>query len=260
MRSISGLMVFICFSLVACAGKPARNPVPASSIVPEIIEEEAEFEDDFAALYGETAANNTIDPWEAYNRRVHRFNAALDRRFARPLAKGYSRAVPQFAQTGVHNFFNNLRSPLTMLNQVLQGRPDHAWDSLGRFVMNTTLGVGGLFDPASKAQIPQRSEDFGQTLAVWGWRQSRYFELPLFGPRTIRDALGLAADAPASPLWHVNDQPVRYSLQVLQFVDIRTQLLSLDDLRDSAVDEYALTRDAWLQRRNYQIDLDRQGN
>jgi len=257
MRSISALMALICFSLVACAGKPTRaaEPLPA-----EVVEEESEFEDDFAALYGETAASSQVDPWENYNRRVHRFNVVLDRRFARPLARGYSRAMPRFAQTGVNNFFNNLRTPVTLVNQVLQGRPGHAWDSLGRFMMNTTLGIGGLFDPASKVHIPQRSEDFGQTLAVWGWRQSRYFELPLFGPRTIRDAFGLAADAPASPLWHVSDHTVRYSLHALQFVDIRTQLLSLDDLRDSAVDEYSLTRDAWLQRRNYQIDNDRRGN
>jgi len=259
MRSFSVLLVLICFSLTACAGKPTRNPAPSSPLEgPEVSEEEVEFEfeDDFAALYGETTASGTTDPWESYNRRVHRFNMALDRHFARPIAKGYSRAMPRFAQTGVTNFFTNLRSPLTVFNQVLQGRPGHAWDSLGRFVMNSTLGVAGLFDPASKAGIPQRSEDFGQTLAVWGWRQSRYFELPLFGPRTLRDAFGLAADAPASPLWHVNDHTVRYSLQALQFVDIRTQLLSLDELRDSAVDEYALTRDAWLQRRQYQIEKD----
>jgi len=252
MRFISALLVLICFLPTACAGKPARNAQPSAPISAQAAEDDSEFDDDFAALYGETAANK--DPWERYNRRVHRFNVALDRHFARPLAKGYTRVTPRFVQGGINNFFNNLRSPVTMLNQVLQGRPSHAWDSLGRFVMNTTLGVGGLFDPASKAQIPQRSEDFGQTFAVWGWRQSRYFELPLFGPRTIRDALGLAADAPVSPLWYVSDHPVRYGLQAVQFMDIRAQLLSLDELRDSAADEYSLIRDAWLQRRQYQIE------
>lgn len=220
-------------------------------------------EDDFAALYGgSTDANaggdNAVayDPWERYNRRVHRFNNAVDRGIARPLATAYVNVVPRFARTGVSNFFSNLRSPLTMVNQLLQGHADDAWDTLGRFLMNTTFGIGGLFDPASKAMVPKRSEDFGQTLGAWGWRRSRYVELPFFGPRTVRDVFGLAADTPLSPIRTIDDNAVRYGLQGLQLVDTRAQLLSLDELRSSAVDEYALTRDAWLQRRSYQIEKD----
>ncbi len=220
-------------------------------------------EDDFAALYGGTPDTNAggdtataYDPWERYNRRVHSFNNAVDRGIARPLATTYVNVVPRFARTGVSNFFSNLRSPLTMVNQLLQGHADDAWDTLGRFLMNTTLGIGGLFDPASKAMVPKRSEDFGQTLGAWGWRRSRYVELPLFGPRTVRDVFGLAADTPLSPIRTIDDNAVRYGLQGLQLVDTRAQLLSLDELRSSAVDEYALTRDAWLQRRSYQIEKD----
>ena len=220
-------------------------------------------EDDFAALYGDTAdatAGNgstaAYDPWERYNRRVHSFNNAVDRGIARPLATAYVNVVPRFARTGVSNFFSNLRSPLTMVNQLLQGHADDAWDTLGRFLMNTTFGIGGLFDPASKAMVPKRSEDFGQTLGAWGWRSSRYVELPFFGPRTVRDVFGLAADTPLSPIRTIDDNAVRYGLQGLQLVDTRAQLLSLDELRSSAVDEYALTRDAWLQRRSYQIEKD----
>ncbi|MGH8053542.1 MAG: MlaA family lipoprotein [Stenotrophomonas sp.] len=223
-------------------------------------------EDDFAALYGgqvSTATGNgdsdappAYDPWEKYNRGVHRFNNAVDRAVARPLATAYTHAVPQFARTGVTNFFSNLRSPLTMVNQLLQGHADDAWDTLGRFLMNSTFGIGGLFDPASKAMVPKRSEDFGQTLGAWGWRQSRYVELPFFGPRTVRDVLGLAGDIPLSPVRKIEMDKVRIGLQGLQLVDMRAQLLSIDSLRDSAVDEYSLTRDAWLQRRSYQIEKD----
>lgn len=228
-----------------------------------------EAEDDFAALYGGPApaeagngnevAPSAYDPWEPYNRKVHRFNDVVDRAVARPLARAYVNIVPRVARTGVSNFFANLRSPLTLTNQLLQGRPGDAWDTLGRFLMNSTLGIGGLFDPASKAMVPKRSEDFGQTLGAWGWRRSRYVELPFFGPRTVRDVFGLAGDAPLSPIRSIESDKVRIGLQGLQLVDTRMQLMALDDIRDNAVDEYALTRDAWLQRRSYQIERDLRG-
>lgn len=219
-------------------------------------------QDDFDALYGSnatTADAAAYDPWEPLNRKVHAFNNAVDRGVARPLATAYTHVVPRFARTGVSNFFSNLRSPLTITNQLLQGRPGDAWDTLGRFLMNSTLGIGGLFDPASKAMVPRRNEDFGQTLGAWGWRRSRYVELPFFGPRTVRDVFGLAGDIPLSPIRTIEEDKVRIGLQGLQLVDTRAQLMALDDIRDSAVDEYALTRDAWLQRRNYQIENDLRG-
>ena len=296
--------------LAACAGKPARDAVLASTVVaPQTAEASTanidaqadntqdanqsvdtavaqdtsaggasasgsaptDAEDDFAALYGGPAPSNdsdaaapggapAYDPWERYNRGVHRFNNAVDRGVARPLATAYTNVVPQFARTGVSNFFSNLRSPLTMVNQLLQGHADDAWDTLGRFLMNSTFGIGGLFDPASKAMVPKRSEDFGQTLGAWGWRQSRYVELPFFGPRTVRDVFGLAGDIPLSPIRKIEMDKVRIGLQGLQLVDMRAQLMAVDGLRDSAVDEYALTRDAWLQRRSYQIEKDLRHN
>ncbi|KXU85764.1 lipoprotein [Stenotrophomonas sp. DDT-1] len=216
-------------------------------------------DDDFDALYG--GASNTgsaaaYDPWEPFNRKVHKFNNAVDRGIARPLATAYTHVVPRFARTGVSNFFSNLRAPVTITNQLLQGRGADAWDSLGRFLMNSTLGIGGLFDPASKAMVPRRNEDFGQTLGAWGWRRSRYVELPFFGPRTVRDVFGLAGDIPLSPIRRIEEDKVRIGLQGLQLVDTRAQLLAIDDLRDTAVDEYSLVRDAWMQRRNYQIEND----
>ncbi|MBH1662598.1 VacJ family lipoprotein [Stenotrophomonas maltophilia] len=219
-------------------------------------------DDDFDALYGgagNTGSMAAYDPWEPFNRKVHTFNNAVDRGIARPLATAYTHVVPRFARTGVSNFFSNLRAPVTITNQLLQGRGADAWDTLGRFLMNSTLGIGGLFDPASKAMVPNRKEDFGQTLGAWGWRRSRYVELPFFGPRTVRDVFGLAGDIPLSPIRNIEEDKVRIGLQGLQLVDTRAQLLAVDDLRDSAVDEYALVRDAWLQRRNYQIENDLRG-
>lgn len=226
---------------------------------------------DYAAIYGQApydpVADPTLpapaqlpssyDPWEKWNRKVHRFNNAVDRTIATPLAKAYVKVVPRPVRLGVGNFFNNLGQPVSALNALLQGRPKQAGQSLGRFLLNSTLGVGGLFDPASAAKLPNRSEDFGQTLGVWGWRNSRYLELPLFGPRTLRDAFGLVGDAPLSPIRQVEDDRARYFLQGLQLVDLRTQLFAVDAMREGAADEYALVRDAWLQRRNYQIQSDR---
>ncbi|WP_045726510.1 MlaA family lipoprotein [Xanthomonas sp. GPE 39] len=226
-------------------------------------------EDDYAALYASDPNNQvadatlpdgtsvqSYDPWEKFNRKVHAFNNVVDHAVARPLARTYVNVVPQPARLGVTNFFNNLGSPLTMVNQVLQGHPLQAGQTLSRFVINSTLGIGGILDPATDAKLPRRTEDFGQTFGVWGWRRSRYVELPFFGPRTVRDVFGLAADTSLSPLQQIEDDRVRIGLQGLQLVDIRAQLLPLDSMRDQAPDEYQLTRDAWLQRRNYQIEND----
>lgn len=257
---------------------PAPGSVPADAAVaggerPGVATDDdprTQAERDFDALYGapyDPVADPTLpaaatlpsiyDPWEPFNRRVHAFNNAVDRNIATPLARAYVAAVPRPVRLGVSNFFNNLGQPVSAVNALLQGKPGQASASLGRFVVNATLGVGGLFDPATRFNIPNRSEDFGQTLGVWGWKTSRYVELPLFGPRTVRDTFGLVGDAPLSPVRQVDDSGTRYFLQGLQLVDLRTQLFALDSLREGATDEYALFRDSWLQRRNYQIFGDR---
>ncbi|WP_058836090.1 MlaA family lipoprotein [Luteimonas abyssi] len=225
---------------------------------------------DFAEIYGEAPYDPSrpegaqggvaYDPWEPFNRRMHSFNNVVDRAIARPLARGYVTVVPRPARLGVTNFFSNLGQPVSALNALLQGKPKEAGQALGRFVLNFTLGIGGIFDPASDAGIPFRSEDFGQTLGVWGWENSRYLELPFFGPRTVRDTFGLAGDAPLSPVRQIDDDGTRYALQGLQLVDVRAQLFVVDRMREGAADEYALIRDAWMQRRQYQIFGDREGD
>ena len=228
-------------------------------------------ERDFDALYGAQSADpfadpslpapatlpQSYDPWEGFNRRMHGFNNVVDRRVARPLAKAYVAVAPRPVRLGVSNFFHNLGQPVSALNALLQGKPKQAAQSFGRFVLNSTLGIAGIFDPASDAKLPNRSEDFGQTLGVWGWKQSRYVELPLFGPRTVRDTFGMVGDAPLSPLRQVEADKIRIPIQGLQLVEVRAQLLSTDSLRAGAEDDYALVRDAWSQRRDYQIFGDR---
>ena len=253
-------------SNLAADAQPLAEPGIATGPVAASAGQAAtEAEDDYAALYGPepaasddgTAVRPAYDPWEPMNRRIHAFNNVVDRAVAKPLASAYVAVVPQPMRLGVTNFFDNLSSPRTFVNQLLQGRPRHAFQTLGRFVVNSTLGIGGIFDPASDLKMKRRSEDFGQTLGMWGWRSSRYVELPLFGPRTLRDALGLAGDAPLSAVQQVEQDKTRILLQGLQLVDTRAQLAALDSLRESAPDEYAMVRDAWLRRRSFQIESDR---
>lgn len=242
---------------------PDSATAPAST-APAQEQAPTDAEQDYAELYGDPTLPSpaelpqSYDPWEPFNRRVHRFNNVVDRRVAKPLAKAYIAVVPRPVRLGVGNFFSNLGQPLSAINALLQGKPKQAGQAMGRFALNATLGIGGIFDPASDASLPHRSEDFGQTLGVWGWKTSRFVELPLFGPRTVRDVFGMVGDAPLSPLRQVNDDPVRYFLQGLQLVDVRTQLMAVDSMREGAADDYALVRDAWTQRRNYQIFGDRQ--
>lgn len=254
----------------------AEAAAPAGDAQPETVSGAAtsmptQAELDYAALYGDPAQDPydpvfdptlpapaelpaSYDPWEKMNRRVHRFNNAVDRTVAKPLAKAYVAVVPRPVRLGVGNFFNNLGQPLSVVNGLLQGKPKQAGQSFARFAVNSTLGLAGIFDPATRFNIPNRSEDFGQTLGVWGWKKSRYVELPLFGPRTVRDVFGLVADGRLAPLQYVEEDKARVFLQGLQLVDTRTQLMALDSLRDGAADEYALFRDGWMQRRNYQIN------
>jgi phospholipid-binding lipoprotein MlaA len=249
---------------------PVAEPAEAG----EQVDQRTQAERDYDALYGgstqdyNAVADSTLpppaelpasyDPWEKLNRKVHRFNNVVDRRIATPLARAYVAVVPRPVRLGVGNFFNNLGQPVSALNSLLQGNPKQAAQALGRFMVNSTIGVVGIFDPATRVHLPNHSEDFGQTLGVWGWQRSRYVELPLFGPRTVRDVFGMVGDGPIAPLRGVEDDKIRVFLQGLQLVDVRTQLFAVDSMREGATDEYALTRDAWMQRRRYQISGDRQ--
>lgn len=245
----------------------APAPAPAQTVATTTAQDASggDAEADFDAIYGQPAKGDdasatgastaaVYDPWEKYNRRVHAFNSKVDNAIAKPLAQAYVRTVPRQVRTGIDNFFDNLGQPVTLVNSLLQGNPRGAANALGRFLLNSTVGVGGLFDVATKAKMPERGEDFGQTMAVWGWRRSRYLEVPFLGPRTVRDMFGLAVDTPLRPIQYVEDDKTRLFLQGLQAVDLRATLLQIEGFGEGAVDEYTLFRDIWLQRRNYQIN------
>lgn len=191
------------------------------------------------------------DPWEGFNRRVFVFNDAVDRAVLKPVARGYRAVTPQPVQTGVGNVFANLGEPRTALNSLLQGKPGNAGIAVSRFLINTTVGIGGLWDFASHMEITGREEDFGQTLAVWGWGESRYLVLPLLGPSTVRDTGGMPADMVTYPTYHVEEDRVRYGLTALRIVDMRAGLLDQEELISG--DRYSFIRDAWLQRRRFEV-------
>ena len=193
------------------------------------------------------------DPWEPFNRSVYSFNSAADRAVLRPVARTYARVTPEPAQRGVVNFFRNLSSPVIMLNLALQGRGGDLEDEFQRFVVNTLYGIGGLFDVATAGNIERHQADFGQTLARAGWEESRFLMLPFLGPSTVRDGLGRAVDSPADIAWRRVYSEGAWGLLALRIIETRAALLPLDDELAQAADEYALIRDAWLQRRNFFI-------
>jgi phospholipid-binding lipoprotein MlaA len=193
------------------------------------------------------------DPWERFNRPMHRFNMTLDRIALRPVAKGYQRITPAPIRNSISKFYSNLQQPLAALNLLLQGEPRPAGAALGRFAVNTTIGLAGFFDPASRMDIPYRDADFGQTLGRWGWRDSRYLVMPIFGPGTVRDVGGRFGITPASPIsWAAREYGVGVTL--VYGIDARAAALQFDDLLADAEDDYLLIRDAYLQRRRCQIE------
>jgi phospholipid-binding lipoprotein MlaA len=189
------------------------------------------------------------DPWEGFNRSMYSFNTTLDKAL-KPVAKGYRAITPDPVETGITNFFANLEEIQTLVNDLLQFKPLDALSDTGRLMVNTTLGIGGLFDVATHMGMTKHEEDMGQTLGSWGMGSGPYMMLPFFGPSSPRDAFGLAADYAFDPIPEVDDTSTRNSLYALEIIDTRAQLLPVDDIIDqAALDPYIYIRDAWLQRR-----------
>lgn len=202
-----------------------------------------------------TTANNPKDPHEGFNRAMFKVNEAIDTAVARPVAQGYDAAVPLPVKAGVGNFFGNVSDLFIGVNNGLQGKPGDGASDIVRLLINSTIGIFGLFDVASEMGFTKNDEDFGQTLAVWGVRDGGYLYLPIFGPRTVRDAGGLVVEGYADPVsWGIERVPVRNTARVLRFVDIRASLLPSDKVvEEAAFDKYSYIRDAYLQRRLSQI-------
>lgn len=189
------------------------------------------------------------DPLRPINKVIFRFNATVDRHLLRPVARGYVRFVPGWARRPVGRFFNNLAEPVTVVGSLMQGKPGAALHHSARFVVNSTLGLGGLADPASHLRLPPlNQEDLGQTLAVWGVPSGPYLVLPLLGPSTLRDGLAILGDSQLPGLTDLHPVRHRNALYTLSVVDARGELLRLEQVFDT---DYDRIRDLYLQRREY---------
>jgi phospholipid-binding lipoprotein MlaA len=200
-----------------------------------------------------TTANNPKDPYEGFNRAMFSVNEGIDV-VVKPIAQGYDTAAPLPVKAGIGNFFGNLYDVWTAFNDLLQGKGGQGASDFGRVLINTTVGIGGVFDIASEMGLEKHSEDFGQTLGTWGVGEGPYLYWPLIGPRTTRDTFAWVVDSYADPVWHVNDIPVRNTLVGVRFIDLRASLLPTDRVvEQAAFDKYSYIRDAYLQKRRSDI-------
>ncbi len=202
------------------------------------------------------ASTSNKDPLEGLNRGIYKFNDVADKAVFKPVAGAYKAIAPNPVQTGISNFFGNLKTFMTTINQVLQFKFSKAAESATRFVVNSTVGIVGLIDVASKTGIPQYTEDFGQTLGHWGVGNGAYLMLPILGPSTFRDTAGLLVDYSFfDPVIYIDNVRVRNSLYALRFTSIRASYLPGSDLLDeAALDPYTFMRDAYMQRRESQLN------
>ncbi len=195
----------------------------------------------------QTTGAKPADPYEGFNRKVYGFNDKVDDYVAKPVADTYKFITPEFMQTGVRNFFNNLKDINVVLNDLLQGKFEQSGQDSGRFLMNSTLGMAGLFDVAKTVGMPQNDEDFEQTLAVWGVPQGNYLVLPFLGPITFRGIPGAVFDTATNPVNYVG-APV----QVISLINARANAEgSLRFIDEAALDPYVFTRESFLQWRNH---------
>ncbi len=204
------------------------------------------------------ATQNNKDPLESINRGVYKFNDVADKAVIKPVATAYKTVTPSPIRKGVSNFFSNLYTVTSVLNNILQLKFANAFSEAGRFVINSTFGIAGFIDVASMDNIPRHNEDFGQTLGHWGVSNDTYLVLPLIGPSSLRDATGIIVDGittdPLTYAHNIGEIRLHNQLRSAQIIDQRTQLLDATDILDDAsIDPYAFLRDAYLQRRASQV-------
>lgn len=195
------------------------------------------------------------DPLERINRISYRINDLGDRYLVRPVAVGYTHALPPQLRAGIRNFFDNALYPVTIANVFLQGKFAQTGRDGARFLVNSTIGLAGLFDPATRLGLEEHDEDFGQTLGVWGVPEGPYLVIPLFGPRTLRHGFGDLVDSPLTPYVQFEDgnTDVALGLWALDQVDRRARLLEADEQVYAAFDPYLFVRDAYLQNQRYEL-------
>jgi phospholipid-binding lipoprotein MlaA len=196
------------------------------------------------------AGRNPTDPWEVYNRHVADFNDRADEYVIKPVAEGYAKVVPEPVRDCIGNIFRNLGDVGNAINNLLQGKAYEATSDICRVAINSTVGLLGCFDVASKVGLARSNEDFGQTFGRWGIGNGPYFVLPLLGPSTVRDAFGRVADVYADPVSYINGDAYEVAAQSVRIVDVRANLLQASRLLDgAALDKYQFVRDGYLQRR-----------
>lgn len=228
---LGGLIV----GLGACAKRPPATDVEALAVYKEI-----------------------NDPLEPMNRAVFKFNQGVEKVILRPVAKGYVAIIPKPARNGIRNALHNLRSPVILANDLLQGQPKRGGKTFARFLINSTLGIAGLFDVAKKFGLDGHEEDFGQTLAVWGGRDGPYLMLPFFGPSSVRDGIGRGADIVMDPFFWIlraeDLEYVNYARRGVEGIDLLAENIDeLDQLKRDSLDFYAALRSAYRQDRELAI-------
>ncbi len=238
------------------------NPICSSSIAQE---NDADFEKEFSKFESEINKGSIHDPFENFNRKVYKFNDTLDRYFIEHIARTYRKSVPKPARTSIRNFLDNLTLPISALNSFAQGKVDNGLSTISSFLINSTLGLGGFFEVASKKGIDYDREDFGQTLGYWGASSDNFLMLPFFGPSNVRDLSGFIFDRSLDPAGfnalHIGgnsdfvDGKYRIANTGIKVIDNREELLDIiDGVRKDSFDPYATIRSAYLQRRLAQID------
>jgi phospholipid-binding lipoprotein MlaA len=210
----------------------------------------------FAAslLAGCAASPSRVDPFEPMNRGLYQVHDAVDTAIMKPAIQMYIDVVPEPIRQAVSNVFNNVDDMISVVNDLLQGKLDKFGNDMGRVMLNTVWGVGGMFDLASMVGIERGNEDFGQTFGVWGFDQGPYLFVPIFGPTTFRDGAGWIARIAVGPVGYIPDVPVRNVLYGAGAVDLRAQAVGTSQLVDTAaIDRYLFIRNAYLQRRRYLV-------
>lgn len=200
---------------------------------------------------GSPAAAQTNDPWRNSNERIFKLNDYFDQLIVRPVASAYTLFIPRIARQGIGNFFSNIDDINVFVNDLLQFKFDAAMNDSGRFLVNSTLGLGGVLDIASGFGLQKNEEDFGQTLGRWGVGTGPYVMLPVFGASNVRDSFGLVLDTLFNPIQYHEDESLRFTLFLLRETDSRSGLLALDELITG--DRYLFVREAYVQRREYLV-------
>ena len=194
------------------------------------------------------------DPWESMNRSVYQFNDVVDAVAIKPATEVYTKVLPSFVRTGIHNFLGNLSDVWSMANSAMQLKGQATAETFMRINVNTFFGLGGLLDVASEMRLEKRKEDFGQTLGYWGVKPGPYLVLPLLGPSTLRDALATPVDFQGNPSQMFTDEATRNSLTVTRILDVRSGLLqTVDVIKAASLDPYTFVRDGYLQKRKNDI-------